>query len=83
MQITAVRDFQRGVRICNGQEEKIDFPASNVLYFELTGGNWVCIRPSGTEPKIKLYIATKAADQATADAQNAALAAAAKAMLER
>lgn len=83
MQITAVRDFLRGVRICNGQEEKIDFPASNVLYFELTGGNWVCIRPSGTEPKIKLYIATKAADQATADAQNAALAAAAKAMLER
>lgn len=83
MQITAVRDFLRGVRICNGQEEKIDFPASNVLYFELTGGNWVCVRPSGTEPKIKLYIATKAADQATADAQNAALAAAAKAMLER
>lgn len=83
MQITAVRDFLRGVRICNGQEEKIDFPASNVLYFELTGGNWVCVRPSGTEPKIKLYIATKAADQATADAQNAALATAAKAMLER
>lgn len=83
MQITAVRDFLQGVRICKGQEEKIDFPASNVLYFELTGGNWVCIRPSGTEPKIKLYIATKAADQATADAQNAALAAAAKAMLER
>lgn len=83
LQITAVRDFLRGVRICKGQEEKIDFPASNVLYFELTGGNWVCIRPSGTEPKIKLYIATKAADQATADAQNAALATAAKAMLER
>ncbi len=83
LQVTAVRDFLRSVRICNGQEEKMDFPASNVLYFELAGGNWVCIRPSGTEPKIKLYIATKAADQATADAHNAALATAAKAMLER
>ena len=31
-------------------------PKSNVLYFELEGGAWLCVRPSGTEPKIKLYV---------------------------
>jgi phosphoglucomutase len=31
------------------------FPPSDVLYFELAGGAWLCARPSGTEPKIKLY----------------------------
>ena len=81
LQVTAVRDFLRGVRTEGEKEEPLDFPKSNVLYFELEGGNWVCIRPSGTEPKIKLYIATRAQDQAAADERNAALSAAAKAML--
>ena len=81
LRVTAVRDFLRGVRTEGEKEEPLDFPKSNVLYFELEGGNWVCIRPSGTEPKIKLYIATRAQDQAAADERNAALSAAAKAML--
>lgn len=81
LQVTAVRDFLRGVRTEGEKEEPLDFPKSNVLYFELDGGNWVCIRPSGTEPKIKLYIATRAQDQAAADERNAALSVAAKEML--
>ena len=81
LRVTAVRDFLRGVRTEGEKEEQLDFPKSNVLYFELEGGNWVCIRPSGTEPKIKLYIATREQDQAAADERNAALSAAAKAML--
>ncbi len=81
LQVTAVRDFLRGVRTEGEKEEPLDFPKSNVLYFELEGGNWVCIRPSGTEPKIKLYIATRAQDQAAADERNAALSVAAKEML--
>ena len=81
LRVTAVRDFLRGVRTEGEKEEQLDFPKSNVLYFELEGGNWVCIRPSGTEPKIKLYIATRAQDQAAADERNAALSAAAKEML--
>ena len=81
LRVTAVRDFLRGVRTEGEKEEPLDFPKSNVLYFELEGGNWVCIRPSGTEPKIKLYIATRAQDQAAADERNAALSSAAKAML--
>ena len=56
LRVTAVRDFLRGVRTEGEKEEQLDFPKSNVLYFELEGGNWVCIRPSGTEPKIKLYV---------------------------
>ena len=43
-------------------------PKSNVLYFELEGGSWLCVRPSGTEPKIKLYVSAKAADMPAADA---------------
>ena len=81
LRVTAVRDFLRGVRTEGEKEEPLDFPKSNVLYFELEGGNWVCVRPSGTEPKIKLYIATRAQDQAAADERNAALSVAAKEML--
>ncbi len=49
-----------------------DIPASNVLEFRLSGGCWYSLRPSGTEPKIKLYIYAKAADAASAE-QNVAL----------
>ena len=38
---------------------KTDLPKSNVLYYELEGDNWCCVRPSGTEPKIKFYLGVK------------------------
>ena len=41
---------------------------SNVLRFELTDGSHIVVRPSGTEPKIKVYILTKGADAAERDA---------------
>ena len=60
LKVTAVRDYQSGCRTaCDGAQTKLDTPPSNVLYFELENSNWVCIRPSGTEPKIKLYVNTK------------------------
>ena len=58
LKVTAVRDYLRGVRVENGVETPTGLPTSDVLYFELEGGNWVCVRPSGTEPKIKLYVNT-------------------------
>ena len=70
VKVTAVKDFQKGVRIENGVETKLDYPASNVIYFEMENDNWVCVRPSGTEPKIKLYVASKADSQAAVDALN-------------
>lgn len=50
-----------------GQKSPTGLPKSNVLYFELENGAWCCVRPSGTEPKIKFYIGVKGADSADAD----------------
>ena len=84
VRVLAVRDFLRGARVdASGAETALDFPHSNVLYFELEGGNWVCVRPSGTEPKIKLYIASKGENEARAAELNAALTEAARALLAR
>lgn len=55
--IHAIRDYQKGVRIVvkTGKEESLGLPESNVLYYETENGFWFCVRPSGTEPKIKIY----------------------------
>jgi phosphoglucomutase len=53
--VVALRDYLKGVRTQNGQAERLDTTPSDVLYFELEGGHWLCARPSGTEPKIKFY----------------------------
>ena len=42
-----------------GEETKTGLPKSNVLYYELEDNSWCCVRPSGTEPKIKLYMGVK------------------------
>jgi len=54
--VLALRDYQTSTRVCGGETEKLTLPKSNVLYFELENDAWICIRPSGTEPKIKLYV---------------------------
>ncbi len=52
------RDYAQGIVLdCRSKEKRpVGLPKSNVLYFELEKGAWCCIRPSGTEPKIKFYI---------------------------
>lgn len=50
-----------------GEKTKLDFPVSNVLQFYLADGSKVSVRPSGTEPKIKFYIAVKTDLPSTAD----------------
>ncbi len=54
-------DYKKEIKINmqNGKEEKTNLPNSNVLYLELENDNWCCIRPSGTEPKIKFYLGVK------------------------
>ena len=55
--VLALRDYQTGLRTtADGAVEMLTLPKSNVLYFELEDRAWVCVRPSGTEPKIKLYV---------------------------
>ena len=68
--VKAVRNYNTGVRtdLCNNSESLLDLPKSNVLYYELEGG-WACVRPSGTEPKLKVYLAVK--EQNAAEAQKA------------
>lgn len=59
--VLAVRDYNFG-KINNLVENKVvevDLPKSNVLYYELDKDAWCCIRPSGTEPKVKMYIGIK------------------------
>ena len=51
------RDYVKNM--ITGEESKSGLPKSNVLYYELEDNNWCCIRPSGTEPKIKLYMGVK------------------------
>lgn len=46
-----------------GKESKANLPKSNVLYYELEDNAWCCVRPSGTEPKIKLYMGVKGKDE--------------------
>ncbi|ANX01342.1 phosphoglucomutase [Thermoclostridium stercorarium subsp. leptospartum DSM 9219] len=55
--IKAIRDYKTGIRtdIKTGKEETLTLPKSNVLYYETEEDFWFCIRPSGTEPKIKIY----------------------------
>ncbi len=45
--------------VITGEEEKNYLPFSNVLYYTLENDDWVCVRPSGTEPKIKIYYGVK------------------------
>ena len=56
-------------------------PKSDVLYFELVDDAWVCIRPSGTEPKIKLYVNTNAGNPEDSAKENAELVEACKALM--
>lgn len=67
--VTAVRDYETSVRteIKSGATEEILLPKSNVIYLELEDGNNFVVRPSGTEPKIKLYCLLRGKDSAAAE----------------
>ena len=58
--VNAIRDYKkRIVNYTNGVSQKTNLPISNVIYYELENDAWICIRPSGTEPKIKFYFGVK------------------------
>ena len=64
------KDYQDGsaVDCATGKVSRMELSGSNVLRFELADGTTILVRPSGTEPKIKVYILTKGADAADRDA---------------
>ncbi len=59
------KDYKTSVSkdISSKVEEQINLPKSNVLYYELENDAWCCMRPSGTEPKIKFYMGIKGTSQ--------------------
>lgn len=73
--VVQFRDYREDVKLdmVKGGRETTGLPRSNVLYFEMENDAWCCIRPSGTEPKIKFYIGVKGADEDDAAAKLKAL----------
>lgn len=67
--VLAVRDYKSGfiTDMLTGQSEGTKLPSSNVLYYELEGDGWCCVRPSGTEPKIKYYYGVREASEELAE----------------
>lgn len=59
------RDYVKDM--VTGEESKTGLPKSNVLYYALEENSWCCVRPSGTEPKIKLYMGVKGTSEEDAD----------------
>ena len=78
------RDYLPGVEtdVRTGRETAMELRDSNVLAYLLADGTKVLVRPSGTEPKIKLYVNTRAASSEAALELNAALEKAAQALLQ-
>ncbi|MCM1306592.1 MAG: phospho-sugar mutase [Bacteroides sp.] len=67
--VLAVSDFvDRKKTYADGSVEEVTLPKTNALKLHLANGDWICVRPSGTEPKLKFYVATSKAskDEATA-----------------
>ena len=57
LKVLSFRDYKTGIitNYADNTTSKTELPQSNVLYFELENSSWCCVRPSGTEPKIKFY----------------------------
>ena len=73
--VLAVRDYKEDTRkdTMTGEVTKTGLPESNVLYYELSDNAWCCMRPSGTEPKIKYYFGVKGSSLEDAEKKLAVL----------
>ena len=80
--VEAVRDYSADLRrTTDGKTEPLNIPKCNCVYYELEGGSFVCVRPSGTEPKLKIYYSIKAPTEAAAEEALAACKASVKDLL--
>ncbi len=84
LKVEAVRDYSAAKRTdANGNIEEMDIPKCNCVYYELEGGSFICVRPSGTEPKLKIYYSLKEKDEESANAKLVALQASVSDLLEK
>ena len=82
--VIAVRDYKEDTikNLETGEVTATGLPNSNVLYYELTNDAWVCVRPSGTEPKVKFYYGVKGTSLEDADEKSAVMGKAVLAMVD-
>ena len=75
LKVLAARDYKADTiqDFVTGETKPTGLPKSNVLYYELEDDAWVCVRPSGTEPKVKFYIGVKGTSMEDADEKSASL----------
>ena len=83
--VLSVRDYKKGTvtTLADGAEHPTGLPSSNVLYYDLADDGWVCVRPSGTEPKVKLYYGVKGASMEEAGRKAQQLGEAVSALVEK
>ena len=83
-QVVSARDYQLDTvkDMATGEVKPTGLPASNVLYYDMNDGAWMCVRPSGTEPKIKFYYGVKGTSLEDADAKSKAFGEAVQAMVD-
>ena len=81
--VTSARDYKLDTikNMATGEVKPTGLPSSNVLYYDLEDGAWICVRPSGTEPKIKFYFGVKGTSLKDAEEKENALGAAVMAMV--
>ncbi len=82
--VVGVRDYSADKRTdyLTGKVEALNIPKCNCVYYELEGGSFICVRPSGTEPKLKVYYSVKAKDEESADRGMDEMSGAVKRLLE-
>lgn len=74
-EVLSARDYKEDTikNLKSGEVTATGLPSSNVLYYDLSDDAWLCVRPSGTEPKVKFYYGIKGASLEDADAKSDAL----------
>ena len=84
-QVEAFRDYSADVKknYLTDEVAPLNIPKCNCVYYELSGGSFVCVRPSGTEPKLKIYYSLKSPTEAQALADYECLSKAVAEMLEK
>lgn len=83
--VVSARDYKMDTikDMKTGEVKPTGLPSSNVLYYDMNDDAWLCVRPSGTEPKIKFYYGIKGTSLEDADAKSAALGEAVMAMVDQ
>ncbi len=74
-QVLSARDYKADTikDMATGEVKPTGLPSSNVLYYDLNDDAWLCVRPSGTEPKVKFYYGVKGTSLEDADKKSAEL----------